>query len=95
VRYVEAIGGGSQDLHGRHLWWRYWSGPHYQLQGFWFEGEDLVDDFITAGQDLMATLDDFDRGVFLFVGERWWVRWMDDDASRAFRVKHGLEVYRR
>ncbi|WP_328291337.1 hypothetical protein OG218_00970 [Kineococcus sp. NBC_00420] len=41
----------------------------------------------------MATLDDFDRGVFVFVGEQWRVRWMEADNSRAFRERQGIEVY--
>ncbi len=80
---------------GGHLWWRRWSVPRYTLDALWFEGDDLVSEFVTAGQDLVGTLDDFDRDVFIFVGKRWQVRWMDDDASRLFREKHDIEVYRR
>ncbi len=78
---------------GGHLWWRRWSAPHYRLEGLWFEDDDLVSDFVTDGQDLLATLGDFDRGVLVLVGERWQVRWMDDDVSRAFRERHDIEVY--
>ena len=79
---------------GGHLWWRRWSAPHYRLEGLWFEDDDVVNDFILFGERLAETLDDLDRGVFVFVGEQWKVRWMDADASRAFRERHDIEVYR-
>jgi hypothetical protein len=77
---------------GGHLWWRRWSSPHYLLQGFWLEGGQLTSDFLSSGDDLAATLDDFDRGVFMFVGEEWRVRWMGEDDSRVFRDRHEFEV---
>ncbi|MBB2903116.1 hypothetical protein FHR75_003958 [Kineococcus radiotolerans] len=79
---------------GGHLWWRRWSAPHYRLEGLWFEDDDVVNDFILFGKRLAETLNDFDWGVFVFVGEQWKVRWMDADASRAFRERHDIEVYR-
>ena len=77
---------------GGRLWWRHWSDPYYRLGGLWFEDDDLVSDFVTDGQDLFATLDDFERGVFAFAGEQWRVRWMDADASRAFRQRLDIDV---
>jgi len=43
----------------------------------------------------VTTLDKFDRDVVAFVGERWQVRWMDDDASRVFGETHAIEAYQR
>jgi len=43
----------------------------------------------------VTTLDDSDRDVFVFIGEQWQVRWMDDASSRVFRETHDIEVYRR
>ncbi|GAB3451986.1 hypothetical protein AB1207_02275 [Kineococcus endophyticus] len=79
---------------GGHLWWRSWSAARYRLGGLWFEGGDVVSDFVSTGQDLLTILDDFDRGVFVFVGEQWHVQWMSEDGSRSFRREHDIEEYR-
>ena len=49
-------------------------------------------DFPSSGEDLAATLDDFDRGVFTFLGERWRVSWLDEEDSRTSREQHGFEL---
>ncbi|WP_166614591.1 hypothetical protein [Kineococcus vitellinus] len=77
---------------GGYLWWRRWSAPHYLLQGFWLEDQELTSDFVSSGDELTSMLDGFERGVFVFAGEQWQVQRMDEDASHAFRDRHGFEV---
>ncbi|MCI2238093.1 hypothetical protein MO973_09550 [Paenibacillus sp. TRM 82003] len=52
----------------------------------------MTSHFVSSGDDLTSTLDGFDRGVFVFIGEDWQVQWIGEDASRAFRDRHGFEV---
>lgn len=77
---------------GASLWWRRWSPPHYRLEGYWL-GDDQWDDFLCDGEQLEELLDDFDRGVFVWLGEPWRFRWLDDEGSRVVREKHGFEIY--
>ncbi|WP_104435153.1 hypothetical protein [Kineococcus xinjiangensis] len=77
---------------GGHLWWRRWSPPQFHLEGHWMEDGQWSSDFLSSGEDLAETLNDFDRGLFTFLGEQWQVHWLDDDASRTFREQHGFEL---
>ncbi|MFB9375577.1 hypothetical protein ACFFKU_04770 [Kineococcus gynurae] len=59
----------------------------------WFEADELVSDFLSDGRDLADTLDHLSAGVFVFCGEEWRVRWMDEDASREFRLRQEIEEF--
>jgi hypothetical protein len=71
---------------GGHLWWRRWSEPREQVEGYLaFTGgefDDFVEDLPTLGDELA----DWRMGRFLYRGELLHVTWLDDATSQQTRI---------
>ncbi|GLI00254.1 hypothetical protein Pa4123_55300 [Phytohabitans aurantiacus] len=79
------IGTWSQQV-GGHLWWRRWSEPREQAEGYLAFTAGGFDDFVEDLQTLGDELADWGMGRFLYRGELLHVTWLDDATSRQTRV---------
>lgn len=80
---------------GGHLWWRSWSKPGEQIQGFIEFTNGRFDDFVEDADTLAEEIGDWQRGRFPYRGEVLRVSWLDDEESRRVRTAvFGLDEYR-
>ena len=79
-------------LVGGHLWWRRWS-RRQEFVVLWIETPDGQDtDTWILPEDLDGEIDDWDRGVFQWLGEVYELTWLDDAATEAMRRSLQIEV---
>ncbi|GIF04734.1 hypothetical protein [Actinoplanes siamensis] len=71
---------------GGHLWWRRWSEPSEQVQGYIEFNGGGFDDFYQDAGTMVAEIGDWGHGRFPYRGEALQVRWLDDEESRQVRV---------
>jgi len=70
---------------GGHLWWRRWSPPE-EFVILWIRTPDHHDtDTWVLPDDLIGEVDDWDQGIFRWVGEVLQLSWLDDTSTQAMR----------
>lgn len=70
---------------GGHLWWRRWSPPE-EFVILWIRTPDHHDtDTWVLPDDVSGEVDDWDQGIFRWVGEAYQLSWLDDTSTQAMR----------
>ncbi|MEU4689979.1 hypothetical protein [Actinoplanes sp. NPDC023714] len=70
---------------GGHLWWRRWSEPREQVDGYIALAHGGFDDFTQDTETIAGELELWSRGLFRYRGLLLTVAWLDDEASRLAR----------